>query len=152
MSVLTCGELFCGGGGWIANLLDVLTPLWAIDNDTAVVSAYHRNLGNHVICADVTEVDARTLQSVDVLFASPPCQQWSLVRSSLSPTRCDAEVGTVVCRYIEVLQPRFVFVENVRGYAKSDSLQAMMVTLYNEGYWFDRAIVDAADFGVPQHP
>lgn len=151
MSVLTCGELFCGGGGWIANLLDVLTPLWAIDNDTAVVSAYHRNLGNHVICADVTEVDARTLPPVDVLFASPPCQQWSLVRSKRSPTRCDAEVGTVVCRYIEVLQPSFVFIENVRGYAQSQSLQAIMDTLYNESYWFDVALVDAAHWGVPQH-
>lgn len=30
MPVLTCRELFCGGG-WIANLLDVLTPLWAAD-------------------------------------------------------------------------------------------------------------------------
>lgn len=77
MPLLTCGELFCGGGGWIANLLDVLTPLWAIDNDTAVVSTYRRNLGNHVICADVTAVDVRSLSKVDILFASPPCQQWS---------------------------------------------------------------------------
>lgn len=129
MSVITCGELFCSGGGWIANLLDVLTPLWAIDNDTAVVSTYRRNLGNHVICADVTAVDVRTLPPVDILFASPPCQQWSSVRSSLSPTRYDAEVDRIICRYIEVLQPRFVFVENVRGYARSQSIQALMNTL-----------------------
>lgn len=88
----------------------------------------------------------------DVLFASPPCQEWSSVRSSLLPTRCDAEVGRIICRYIEVMQPHFVFVENVRGYAKSKSLQAIKDTLYNEGYWFDVAFVDAAHFGVPQHP
>lgn len=151
MSVLTCGELFCGGGGWIANLLDVLTPLWAIDNDRAVVEAYRRNYGNHVICADVTAVEARSLPKVDILFASPPCQQWSSVRSKRCQARCDAEVGTIVCHYIEAIQPNFMFIENVRGYAKSQSLQAIMDTLYNEGYCFDCAIVDAVDFGVPQH-
>lgn len=50
-----------------------------------------------------------------------------------------------------MLKPEFVFVENVRGYAKSHSLQALTNTLYNEGYWFDVAFVDAADCGVPQH-
>lgn len=99
----------------------------------------------------LSTTDMRTLPRVDILFASPPCQQWSSVRLKRSLTRCDAEVGTVVCRYIEVLQPSFVFIENVRGYAQSQSLQAIMDTLYNEGYWFDVALVDAADFGVPQH-
>lgn len=151
MPVLTCGELFCGGGGWIANLLDVLTPLWAIDNDLAVVSTYRRNYGDRVICADVTAIDPRNLTPVDVLFASPPCQQWSNVRSKHSQTRCDAEIGTFVCRYIEVLQPKFVFIENVRGYAKSKSIQVTIDKLYSLGYCFDVAVVDAADFGVPQY-
>lgn len=43
-----------------------------------------------------------------------------------------------------------MFVENVRGYAKSRSLQQIKNTLYNLGYWFDCAFVNAADFGVPQ--
>lgn len=152
MPTLTSGELFCGGGGWIANLIDVLTPLWAIDNDGAVVSTYRRNLGNHVICADVTAVDARSLPCVDILFASPPCQEWSRIRSKRNMARSDAEIGIIVCRYIEVLQPRYVIVENVRGYAQSQSLQALMNTLDKLGYWFDVAFVDAADSGVPQHP
>ena len=160
MALLTCGELFCGGGGWIANLLGVLAPLWAIDNDPTVVEAYRRNFGNHVICADATSVDVRagsgkpallaSLPQVDILFASPPCQQWSLARSKQAPERIDAEIGTIVCHYIEVLQPRFVFVENVRGYAKSRSLQHIKNTLSNLGYWFDCAVVNAADYGVPQ--
>lgn len=37
MPLLTCGELFCGGGGWIANLVDILIPMWAIDNDSGSV-------------------------------------------------------------------------------------------------------------------
>lgn len=151
MSLLTCGDLFCGGGGWIANLLDVLIPVWAIDNDPAAVEAYKANYGNHVICADVTAQDVRSLPQVDILFASPPCQQWSLVRSQQSPERTDAEIGIIICRYSEVLQPCFVFVENVRGYAKSQSLQHIKNTFYNLGYQVDCAYVDAADFGVPQH-
>lgn len=150
MSLLTCGELFCGGGGWIASLLDALTPVWAIDNDFTVVETYRYNFGNHAICADATTVNVRSLPKVDILFASPPCQQWSLARSRQAPERIDAEIGTIVCHYIEVLQPRFVFVENVRGYAKSRSLQQIKNTLYNLGYWFDCAFVNAADFGVPQ--
>lgn len=142
----------CGGGGWIANLQDVLTTRWAIDNDAAIVSAYRRNYGNHAVCADVTDVDARNLPCIDILFASPPCQQWSSVRSKRSPTRCDAEIGTMICRYIEVLQPKYVFVENAHGYAKSQSLQAISDKLYRLGYSIDCAIVDAADSGVPQHP
>lgn len=151
MSVLTCGEIFCCGGGWIAKLLDALAPLWAIDNDATVVEVYRRNYGDHVICADATKVDARTLLSVDILFASPPCQEWSSVRSKRNQACSDAEVGTIICHYIEVLQPKFVFVENVRGYAKSKSLQAIIQTLENEGYWFDHQNIDAAHFGVPQN-
>lgn len=150
MALLTCGEVFCGGGGWIASLLDALTPVWAIDNDPTVVEAYRRNFGNHVICADATTVDVRSLPQVDILFASPPCQQWSLARSQQAPERIDAEIGTIVCHYIEVLQPRFVFVENVRGYARSRALQHIKNTLSNLGYWFDCAVVNAADYGVPQ--
>lgn len=151
MTLLTCGELFCGGGGWIANLLDLLVPLWAIDNDAATVETYRRNYGNHIICADATEVDPRTLLPVDILFASPPCQEWSSVRSKRNQARSDAEVGIIVCRYIEILQPKFMFFENVRGYAKSQSLQAITYTLESLGYSFDCTFVNAADFGIPQH-
>lgn len=150
MSQFTCGELFCGGGGWITNLSDVLIPVWAIDNDPAVVETYRNNFGNHVICADVTAQDVRSLPQVDILLASPPCQQWSVVRSKQAALRTDAEIGAIICRYLEVLQPRFVFIENVRGYAKSHSLQHIKNTLSSLGYWFDCAIINAADFGVPQ--
>lgn len=93
MALLTCGEVFCGGGGWIANLLDVLAPLWAIDNDPAVGETYQRNFGDHAICADATSVDVRSLPKVDILFASPPCQQWSSARSKQALGRTDAEIG-----------------------------------------------------------
>lgn len=149
--LLTCGDLFCGGGGWVTQLLDSLSPQWAIDKDVEAVKAYRRNIGSHVICADLGQIDPHSLLPVDVLFASPPCQQWSAARSSSAPKREDAEIGIVLCRYLEALRPKYVFLENVRGYARSQSLFKIEQTLYTLGYWIDRQIIDAADFGVPQN-
>lgn len=151
MVKITCGDLCCGGGGWIAQLQDFITPIWSIDNDPAVVAVHAQNYKSRVICSDIAQLDPRSLPQVDVLFVSPPCQQWSAARSKKLPARVDAEIGEIVCRYIEVLTPKFVFLENVRGYVRSKSLQQIENVLYTLGYWVDRQIVDAADFGVPQN-
>ncbi|PSB48525.1 hypothetical protein C7B80_05575 [Cyanosarcina cf. burmensis CCALA 770] len=148
---ITCGDLFCGGGGWVTQLLDVLSPQWAIDKDPEAVKVYRRNISSDAICADLTQIDPYSLSPVDVLFASPPCQQWSVARSSCAPQREDAEIGIVLCRYLEALKPKYLFLENVRGYVRSQSLYQIEQTLYSLGYWIDRQIIDAADFGVPQN-
>ena len=59
-------------------------------------------------------------------------------------------------RFVKELQPKFIFMENVAGLAKGKNLiilNSLIFTLRDElGYYLlEPTILDAADYGVPQH-
>lgn len=148
----TCASLFSGFGGWdLGAKAAGLSPRWAIEFDPKIAEVYARNLGEHIITAGVQDVDPAGLEAVDVLFTSPPCQQYSKARTdkSLAP-RADADIGLRCIDFIRILKPRVYFLENVPAYAKSPTFNAIVAALFDLGYWVQFSIVNAADYGVPQ--
>lgn len=149
--MLTVGDIFSGGGGWsIGARMVGMQPVWAIEHDAQIAEVYRANLGSHVIVADAAQVDIRRLEPVDVLLASPPCQDHSIARSKNLPKRSDAEIGRCVIDYVRVLTPRFVMIENVEGWKRSKSFSEIFNALHALGYWTNVQVLNAADFGVPQ--
>lgn len=149
--MLTCGDIFSGGGGWSTGAsLAGLTPLWAIESDPAIAEVYAANLGSHVIVEDAAKVNINRLEPVDVLLASPPCQSHSQARSKKLPKRDDAEIGVCVLDYIRILKPKFIFIENVEGWKRSKSFLQIFDGLHSLGYWTNVQVLNAADFAVPQ--
>ena len=91
---------------------------------------------------------------VDVLCGGFPCQSFSMagMRRGFSDTR-----GTLffeIARAAKQIQPRFLFLENVKGllsHDKGNTFAVILSTLAELGYdaqWFVR---NSKDFGVPQH-
>jgi DNA (cytosine-5)-methyltransferase 1 len=156
---LTCGDLFAGGGGFSLGARAAgLTPIWAIESDSAIAEVYGANLGAHVIVEEAQHLVgphhnrlwATGIERPDVLLASPPCQSHSNARSKKLAPRDDAEVGLCILDYVRILRPRFVFIENVEGWKRSHSFKAIFHGLHECGYWVDVQVLNAADFGVPQ--
>jgi DNA (cytosine-5)-methyltransferase 1 len=148
----TCGSLFSGGGlaDWGLRQSG-FTPIWAIEQDHAAADCYAANLGAHVIRADVRAVDPRTLESVDLLWASPPCTMFSAARSRGLPTNGSEDLGLACIPFLEALRPAVFLLENVPPYVASVPFRAIVAALHRLGYLVDWSNLDAADFGTAQH-
>jgi len=124
---LRIGSLFSGYGGLdlaVEEVFDART-IWfsEINEPVARVFAHHwpdaPNLG------DITAVDWNTVEPVDVLCGGFPCQDVSTVgkMAGLAPgTR--SGLWAHMAAAIEVLQPEWVVIENVRGLLSAPAIRA----------------------------
>lgn len=147
----TFASLFSGGGGAdIGALMAGFQPIWGIEKSPDIATIYATNLGLEPIIKSVDQVDSLRLEQPDVLWASPPCQEWSVARSKSLPPRNDADVGYAVIPFLTILQPKVFILENVEAYRKAHVFHAIVDALHHLGYWTSWEVLNAADFGVPQ--
>ena len=147
----TCGMLFAGGGGKSMGAIAAgYTPSWEIEIDPAKAQVLHANTHAKVYAAPVEDIDPEYLPGVDLLCASPPCQQYSVARKKHLEVRKDSDVGLEILRYAELVGPRHILIENVRGYMDSFVFAQIVAGLQAYDYKVEYGIYDAADFGVPQ--
>ncbi len=158
-------DLFCGAGGLTQGLResgwDVIAGL---DLDSSVAETYEiNNPGSRFIHADlrnVTDDDIRVLAkhipSHELLLAGcAPCQPFSKQRNGHGlRSRKDATLLNEFARFIIVLRPGVVLMENVPGIASISgfsSFRRFLKTLQDYGYTCAHGVLNACDFGVPQH-
>ena len=147
----TFASLFSGGGGAdIGAIAAGFTPLWAVEHDAAIADVYRANLGDHIITADVCNVDYATLPRVDWLHASPVCTRYSVANAQRGESDLDIATAQATARAIEAVGPRYVTIENVAQYAGSDALRLITASLDRLGYWWHAEVMNSADYGVPQ--
>ena len=129
-----------------------LTPIWGIERDPEI-GAVAAQIGHRLILEDALAVDPASLPPVDHLHASPPCQDFSRVRARAdgATTNPNDAIATWLIAAIRAIAPRTLTLENVPGYARSRECQRITEALWGAGYWVQQSVVDAADFGVPQH-
>lgn len=146
----TCGSLFSGGGGWELGAVELgYLPSWGIEADPAVASVYQANVGN-VYPMPLQRVDARKLSPIDVLFASPPCQGYSVARSTRPlADRDDELLGRYIVPYVKILRPKAVLIENVPAYQNSAVFQEIYTKLAFEGYTTSLQTLNAVNYGLP---
>lgn len=157
-------DLFCGAGGLT---LGLRRAGWAVvagvDIDEAVKETYrNNNPGVRFVSADirsVTDQDIRTLAGAipgaELLLAGcAPCQPFSKQRRAGLRRRGDATLIGQFARLVMALEPRVVLMENVPGIAAVpgfSSFRRLLKTLRDCGYACDHGVLNARDFGVPQH-
>ena len=115
---------------------------------------YEANFGE-VPHGDITQISEKEIPKFDVLLAGFPCQPFSTIgkRQGFShPTQ-----GTLfhdVARIMRKKRNRAFLLENVVGLKNHDNGRTLSIiedTLTDLGYSYDYKVLDAADFGVPQH-
>lgn len=119
MTTLTVGSLCTGYGGLERALHlaygDTLHDVWTAETDpdaALVLKTHHCEIPN---LGDITEVDWRTVEPVDILCAGIPCQAVSTAgrRQADADPRWLWQTGARPA--IDTLKPRMVVFENVRN-------------------------------------
>jgi site-specific DNA-cytosine methylase len=149
--VKTLATLFTGGGCFEAGAIQAgLAPVWGVERDSRIASAYCHNFGGHCIVSRVEEVDFSLLARPDWLHMSPVCTNASVAKRDGGETEEDREMARACARAIEALRPDEISLENVYGYRNFDSFGIIVEALKRNGYRFDFWHLNAADYGVPQ--
>ena len=141
--------------------------VWAIDNEHWAVETYRRNLGRHIVEADITETPVPDVPC-DILLAGPPCQDYSTLWNHDGLKTARGNLFRQVARYLDALRPAGFVLENVpgllsanRGAAWTLVRHALRAPTSFAGdaaavarpvrYDLSAQVVDMADLGVPQH-
>lgn len=112
---------------------------------------------------DITEIKPKDIPSHDVLVAGFPCQPFSIAgvskKNSLGRAhgfKCLTQ-GTLffdVINIVEIKRPPVLVLENVKNLKSHDQGRTWKViqsNLEEQDYWLFHEVLDAADYGVPQH-
>lgn len=151
---MTCIDLFAGLGGFSAGAeAAACWVVWAANHWQEAVR-WHRT--NHPqtrhVCQDLHQCDWTTVPHHDVLLASPACQGHSWARGKDRPHH-DAARSTAwaIVSAAEAKRPPFLVIENVPEFRNWALFPSFEDALRRLGYILAPHILDAADFGVPQH-
>mgnify|MGYP006082782581 FL=1 len=149
-------SLFSGCGGLDLGFKQAgYKILWANDNLPDACETYKKEIGDHIVCNDIFEIDIKSIPKADVIIGGPPCQGFSGV-GKRDPN--DAR-SSLVWRYLEIvneIKPSFFLFENVTGIRNSKTVEGKNVLeeLKKQfqllGYTTTVHLLNAADFGVPQ--
>jgi DNA (cytosine-5)-methyltransferase 1 len=146
-------DLFAGAGGAALGLHDAGFEHVACVERDASAAATLRAAGFPAVEADVRDLDYKALAgTIDVLWASPPCQAWSSANQHEGPKGEDdiARNGWPwTLRIVRIVRPRWAIFENVknaRGYVERAVLPELR-TLYD---YVSLWVLNAADHGAPQ--
>ena len=155
-------DLFAGAGGITEGFRKAgYTCVCANDFDE---EAKHTFTFNHplipYLLKDIREVTSAELllkagcnaDEIDVMTGGPPCQGFSLAGQRLS----DDPRNVLFREYIRIakdIQPKVIFFENVYGIMNMQNgrvLNAILAKFGEIGYQCKYALINAADYGVPQ--
>jgi len=157
----TAIDLFSGAGGVTTGFKDAgVRVLAAVDTDPVSRKTYSANNPEVEVLADdlfrlvpSTLLNRLNLRKGDltILTACAPCQTFSSLSAKNRRSR-DPRNKLVerVVDFVEVLKPRAVVMENVPLLAAQRRFLTTVRRVRKLGYGVRHAIVDAADFGVPQ--
>lgn len=141
-------ELFAGAGFFSSAFVNEGFGLsYAVEIDPVAASTYARNVGSHIVNADVSRI--QPWERCDVLVAGPPCQGFStLGKRALNDPRNDLSLQVV--RWASVTKPSIIVIENVAAFLTHPIWSELTQTLEEQGYEVASMILNAYDFGVPQ--
>jgi DNA (cytosine-5)-methyltransferase 1 len=150
-----CIDLFSGAGGLSLGLKSAgWKTVVAADFDSAACSTYRRNFpGVRVHEGDVRELDWNEFaDKVDLVAGGPPCQPFS-VAGDQKAQYDERDMLPEFVRAIKVIKPKLFLLENVAGLASTKHrhyLDLNLDLLIELGYDVHYAVLNAADYGVPQ--
>ena len=151
-SFLRSGSYFSGGGLLEEGLKDYLDPKVAVEFNEKISGVYRDNFGNHIVTADVRDVDPKKLVKdidgpVQYFHASPVCKNFSTAKRDGGEVELDKETARSTAQFIGETRPKVVTIENVKGYKNSDALNIITDELTAQGYDWDMGVYNAADYG-----
>ena len=152
-------DLFCGAGGLTRGLARAgIRIAKGVDSDATARDTYERNnTRSEFVHGNVRRIGAAALlagidlgDSELMLAGCAPCQPFS---RHVADSRGDRRRSLMAkfAGLVDDIRPDHVLAENVPMFRGCGSHRSMIRTLERCGYSYDDGVVDAADYGVPQH-
>ena len=150
-------SLFSGCGGMDLGFSQAgFRILWANDIDRQACDTYKRNIGRHIVCGDIQEIDYSTIPSADLILGGFPCQDFSMIwkRGGITTKR-----GNLYRNFVELVaqkEPLMFVAENVKGLMTVNKGKAIrqiiedFSTTGSYGYTTTPHLINFADYGTPQ--
>lgn len=159
---ITVLSLFSGAGGLDIGFEDAgfnIIEQNELVPDFAKTLSINNNDKKNVICKDIRQYDGSHLAGkVDFIIGGPPCQPFSAAaRRAFGVNGTIDNRGTLFSEYVRILkevQPKGFLFENVYGIVSANhgqDWQMIIQAFKNAGYILHYKILDAADYGTPQH-
>lgn len=151
-TLIKAGTYFSGGGLVEEGLKGIIDPVAAVEYDEKISGVYRNNFGQHIVTADVRDVDPReSVKQIDgeveYFHASPVCKNYSQAKSNHAEVELDKETAASTAEFINAIKPKVVTIENVKGYKDSDAMKTITDALDANGYTWDADVYNAADYG-----
>lgn len=151
-TLIKAGTYFSGGGLVEEGLKGIIDPVVAVEYDEKISGVYRNNFGQHIVTADVRDVDPKELVKqidgeVEYFHASPVCKNYSQAKSNHAEVELDKETAASTAEFINAVKPKVVTIENVKGYKDSDAMKIITDVLDANGYTWDADVYNAADYG-----
>lgn len=151
-TLIKAGTYFSGGGLVEEGLKGIIDPVVAVEYDEKISGVYRNNFGQHIVTADVRDVDPKELVKqidgeVEYFHASPVCKNYSQAKSNHAEVELDKETAASTAEFINTVKPKVVTIENVKGYKDSEAMKIITDALDANGYAWDADVYNAADYG-----
>lgn len=168
MGKLRVASLFCGCGGTDVGLLgnfdflgsyygpNQMEIVYANDIDANACAIFEKNFGITPDNRDIRLVSSEELPEFDILTGGFPCQSFSIVAQNPPRLGIKDDRGMLffeMCRILRERQPKCFIAENVKGILTANKKAAFPLILQefkDSGYDVKYAVLNAADYGVPQ--
>ena len=148
-------DLFAGVGGMRLALESVGgTCVFSSEWDVHAQKTYEANFGE-VPHGDITKTKTKDIPQFDILSAGFPCQPFSTFGKRAGfKHKTQGTLFFDVLRIIESKKPDAFILENVKGLVSHNSrrtMETILGALDSAGYEVVHTILNAANYGVPQH-
>lgn len=147
-------SLFSGAGGLDLGLIQAGNEIvWANDIDKDAVATYLENIGQHIVCDDIKNIDINELPDADVVVGGFPCQGFSLANRMRTLEDDRNQLYKFFYDTIRIKQPKYFIAENVKGIlslGKGEAIKQIVSDFEAAGYITTVNLVNMANYGVPQ--
>ncbi len=147
-------SLFSGAGGLDLGLIQAGNEIiWANDIDKDAVATYRENIGNHIVCDDIKNIDITALPAADVVVGGFPCQGFSQANRLRTLDDGRNQLYRFFYNTIKEKQPKFFIAENVKGILSlggGEAIKQIVSDFEEAGYITKVKLVNMADYGIPQ--
>ncbi|ELB1139678.1 TPA: DNA cytosine methyltransferase [Vibrio parahaemolyticus] len=147
-------SLFSGAGGLDLGLKQAgLDIIWANDLYKDAVDTYKKNIGDHVVLGDISEIESDLIPECDVVVGGFPCQGFSVANMNRKADDPRNKLYLEMVRVIKDKMPKFFIAENVKGILSLDKgkvIEKIKEDFESLGYDVQYHLFNCADYGVPQ--
>jgi DNA (cytosine-5)-methyltransferase 1 len=153
--LLTFATFFCGAGGACVGLEQAgFNVIWGNEYSAPIADIWQANHPQATLDRrDFFDISIKEIPHTDGHWYSFPCPEFSgaKINRTGGTANEDTSFAEKGAEIIKTKNPRWVVIENVPGYAQSKSFLKLLEAFADCGYSVHWAVLDAADYGVPQN-